>query len=90
MSNTAKNIAEIAFESLQGIMLATIWYLVIFVIAYFLESILPPFKWTLLIASAYAVKYLLLLLDIWLFLNALYSELIIGTKRISNYRKENT
>jgi len=89
-SKKAKNIEEIAFESLQGIILATTWYLVIFGIAYFLESILPPFKWTLLIASAYAVKYLLLLLDIWLFLNALYSELIIGTKRISNYRKEKT
>lgn len=89
MNQKLSSIEEIAFESMQGMLIATFWYLVVFGIAYGLELILPTFKWTLLIVSAYAVKYLLLMMDIWLFVLSMYSELRIMTKRINDYRRSN-
>jgi hypothetical protein len=84
-----ENIEEIAFESMQGIVIATLWYIIIFGIAYLLEMFLPPFAYTPIIISAYGVKYILLFADIYLFVNAIYTEVRIGTKKINDYRKAN-
>lgn len=89
MDGIPKNIEEIAFDSMQGIIIATVWYVIIFGVAYLLEIALPKFAWTPLIVSAYSVKYLLLIVDVWLFLNAMYTEVRIGTKKISDYRRNN-
>ena len=90
MGHIPKNLNEIAFESMLGIIIFTIWYFVLFGIAYGLNLILPPFEWTLLITPAYLVKYMIMFGDIWMFGNSFYTDIIVGTKRINEYRRNNS
>lgn len=87
MSRNLESIHEIAFEAVFGMIVATCWYLALFGLAYFLEWLLPPFELTLLLISAYGVKYILMILDIWLFLNTIYTETVITNRHINEYRK---
>lgn len=90
MSKKHESMHEIAFETMQGILVITFWFLILFGAAYFLEYILPIFTWkSLVVISAYVVKYILLAVDLYLFGNAIIAEVQVSMKKINNYKKEN-
>ncbi len=88
MKNKSESLRKIAYDSMHSIIIITIWYLVIFYIAYSLDIILPSFEFNLVIIVGYLAKYLLLFFDVYLLFYAVKAEIQTTTHKIDKFKKE--